>query len=209
MLALLKLWRSLHVLKSRTKSFEHMFGKFIANATGDEHFTMENIEYFHKCSKGTQEQNMSDLDGFNPNSHIPVDNQNDLPVEESATPAIGGEMAVINVSEEDIERALENPFPGREQLYAHVAIEVGLETGVLDNCQCIVLGAKDAAPMIVEQLMSFKQWEDALKQPGFIDNSDKFVHGLANAVNGDLPIVDIGRIGVGVYVMEAMVMVIC
>lgn len=196
MLAFLKPWRSLRDLKTGTESFEDAFDEFIANATADVLFTVQNIEYFHECCKSAQEQNVPESDDFNPNCHIPFDHENESYVEEPGTGTGDGEPAIVDVSEDDIERALENPFSGREQLYAHLAIEIGLETGALDDRECDIVLDEHASPATAEQLVSFQQWEDALKKhPGaFIDDFDECVHENAESLDGDARIVDIAKI---------------
>lgn len=195
MLAFLKPWRTVRDLKTETETFEHAFNEFVSNATRDQLFTVQNIEFYYECSKSAEEhQNLREAEDFNPNYNSSVDHENDIPVEEAANLIGDGDPVISEVSEDDIERALQNPFSGREQLYADIAIDVGLETGALDNAQSWILVDQRARPANADQLVSFREWEDALKNGPLIDDPDEFV----DAVDDDSGIIQVpNSVGIG------------
>ena len=156
---------------------------------------MQNIEFYYECSKSAEEhQNLREAEDFNPNYNSSLDHENDIPIEEATDPIGEGDPVISDVSEDEIEKALQNPFSGREQLYADIAIDVGLESGALDNAESWTLLDEHARPANAEQLDSFKEWEDALKNRPLIDDPDD----LLDAVHDDLGIVQVSNsVGIG------------
>ena len=185
MLAFFKPWRSLKDLKSEHQSFEDAYDDFISNATEEDRFAVQNIAFYHECSRSAQEhRNVEESEKLYPRYFPSCEDENDAHNDEPNHVADATEAVLMDVSEEDIMTVLENPFSEREQLYADVAIDVGFETGALDDHDYCVPVNKTAAPATSEDLVWFKQWDDALKTHLTMDDPDGFAPDCRNA---DIP----------------------
>ena len=184
MLAFFKPWRTVKELKSELQSFEDAFDDFMSGTTEDDRFTMQNIAFYHECAKGAQEnKDALESENFNPNIYPSDDNDNDIQNDETNNVCCESGAPVIDVSEDDIACAIENPFSQREQLYADVAIEIGFETGALQMQEYNVPNNRPAMPATSEQVAVFTQWNDALSTHAVVmTDPDHLLHDLAGAI---------------------------
>ena len=134
MLALFKPWRSMLDLKTHDLSFREAYDCFVSSAPESVLRRIQNIGYFHECSDGARAQRQNiDIPNSSEQRHENCDDELDVVTDPIPVHPIPSELLDTIITEDDIQRTLERPFPTPELLYADIAISIGLDTGVLHN----------------------------------------------------------------------------
>ncbi|KAH9014840.1 hypothetical protein EDB85DRAFT_2212844 [Lactarius pseudohatsudake] len=159
MLALLKLWRSLNDLKPEESTFQEAFDLFIADASEETHTTIQNIEFFHKCSESvrsrqnTTDENITESDAIVESQSCPQ-TETDR-VEENT-------QLTSEITEEAILKAIDRPFATRELLHAETAVAIGLAKGALDDEEYSIAYGPPALPANDEDINRLRLWDETL-----------------------------------------------
>lgn len=161
-LALLKPWRDLTMLKDSTQSFREAYDDFLSTAPESILRTIENIQYFHRCSDKARETNESScltnewaIASVEEGGRLDDDPED---VDDENHENASKEHTIENITEEDIEAAIANCFSTRERLYAKVAIDTADEIGLFDVPTTPLSFENFVGKGTNENLQLYQQW---------------------------------------------------
>ena len=194
MLALLKPWRTVAELKHVNQTFREAYEDFVATVPTETRRIIKNIQFFHECSESARQRSQTDE-----NAHDAVEatvwtdvDANLIEAQELDVPEERAQAEFNHlISEADIDRVLNQPFSPREQLFAEVAITIGLEAGVLREDEFCAAYPQPATRATDRHLRQFQEWKSIL------DNSDPDPLESSSDTGDVLPIhaFDIGKEG--------------
>jgi len=128
MLMLLKPWRKLHELKSITETFESAYEQFTSQADERWKRVIANVQYYYECSDGAKTdrekaQTSTQEAGTDSMAICGVDIGSDE--EEEVEDHCGHPTALVDITDEDLERAVTMRTPAKERLYGESAVALG------------------------------------------------------------------------------------
>lgn len=171
MLALLKPWRSLLDLKRPEDSFCAVFDTFWTETSDHIRSIITNIEFYHECLDGAAAyRNAADTVGdSSAEREHPNDDSTGIDANENADePTL---FPTLNITEDDIQHAIDNPYSTREMLYADVAIGIGLGSGALNDDSFAVTHPHSPLPAMESQIHQFQVWQKQIDDLQVHDNS--------------------------------------
>ena len=167
MLTLLKPWRSLGSIKPEHDSFRSALDSFLSTSPSHVHKTIQNIEFFHECCdradarRATNEEINNSTIYESMDAEVMVESADrDHTADMADSPLVDTFEDVI--TEEDIIRAFDRPFCASELLYADTAVNVGRNTGALQDDIVDLPHKIPAANATPEQVDQFRVWESVL-----------------------------------------------
>lgn len=166
MLALLKPWRSVTDLKHANQTFREAYDDFVANAPLETCRIIKNIQFYHECSERARERTGEETHDDQP-VEVTVWTDVDAETMEDPFPEPAEDTELFDnlISDADIDRVLDQPYSPRDQLFADVAIAIGLDAGVLREDEYSGPYPRAADPATVYDLEQFKVWDEVLKNP--------------------------------------------
>ena len=164
MLALLKPWYSIADLKGEGQSWANAFDDFVRDADETTKRIMENIQFFHECSEGARgrQSGAEEKDATLGCNESGIE-QDDVPFPDSSCSGGGEEQFAHVVTEEDIQRVIDEPFSPCEEKYAREALSVGFESGALLSPAFETVYRKPPRPATDDDLSQFPRWVNALQ----------------------------------------------
>ena len=162
MLALLKPWRSLSDLKETEQSFRSAYDVFFQNASSEVRRTVKNVQFFHECGEHARrrDQNLEAVDEPGQSTAW-----SDVQVLADGPPA-RDEESTTNfddfVTEDDIQRVLDQPHSPRELIFADAAVDIGLKTGALQVITNDTVYDTPAPVATRQDLACFEGWQAVL-----------------------------------------------
>ena len=162
MLALLKPWRSLSDLKETEQSFRSAYDVFFQNASSEVRRTVKNIQFFHECGEHARrrDQNLEAVDEPGQSTAW-----SDVQVLADGPPARDEESTTDFddfVTEDDIQRVLDQPHSPRELIFADAAVDIGLKTGALQVITNDTVYDTPAPVATRQDLACFEGWQAVL-----------------------------------------------
>jgi len=115
MLTLMKPWRSVNDLKLSDQTFRQVFDQFIADAPEETRTTINNINFYHECSDCARECTGKRQDIEFVDHPTNCEDEPDAP---KSDPINQPEPLNDLFSDSNIEKAIDDPFSGRDLLYA-------------------------------------------------------------------------------------------
>jgi hypothetical protein len=161
MLALLKPWREIYLLKEGYATFDAAFREFEKDATQRQKRIMENIQYYHECLSKAREDREGWEEGISTaNAMRGEDGQTDetLGVDDEGLETEGGQW-----SEEAIEKARDDATNLKELLFGKQAVYLATKAGFFDeNTPNPSFGAMPRTATEDEQGL-YQAWQKQLK----------------------------------------------
>ena len=166
MLALLKPWRSVTDIKHHDQTFREAYNDFMADAPIETCRIIRNIQFYHECSESAREQTYTDVRVDEP-TEVTVWTDGDG--ESMEGPFNEPEEDTIEhlICEADIDRVIDQPYSPRDQLFADMAIAIGLNAGALEENMYSGPYPLPAVTATTHHLDRFKIWDDVLSNPEF------------------------------------------
>ena len=163
-------------LKQREESFSSALDDFLTHASDDTRDTIQNIEFFHECSKGVRVRGEplghdQGLDIAQGNVGVNTEDLDCLLNDQGDQTDAFDDV----VTEEHIRSILDKPFSAREMLYAETAMGIGMNSGVWPDKECDAACHGMALQPTTERMTLFPIWKEALNTVGHGDND--MVHG--------------------------------
>ncbi len=161
-LALLKPWRLLVELKFETETFQQAFTNFLSHTSYNTRKIVENIEFYHECSKSAWDRHAQLEDGSTFLDCASLFRDNEMQTVYDIDMANNITVPPTDVTENQIIHALDNPFSTQEYLFADTAVRIGHCTGALTNKQYDITYEQPSQPATTDQINQFCVWEHAL-----------------------------------------------
>ncbi|KAG9315116.1 hypothetical protein JVU11DRAFT_4235 [Chiua virens] len=187
-LALLKPWRQLTDLKHPTESFSTAFQIFMSTAPSTVSDFIDNIQYYYECSDMAHEVHESD--SLSTEWAVVTlgarERLDEMPTEgDEETPLYAQEE--VEITEEDIDNAIEHQFSARKQLYAQIALDIANETGLFD-VNDTQMDSKFEAQIHYgkeKDLDQYNDWMTVIKQTGNKNDAEnKNIHDVGTVSLG-------------------------
>ena len=166
MLALLKPWRSVTDIKPHNQSFREAYDEFVANAPMETCRIIKNVQFYHECRQTATERTYADSRLDVP-VEITVWTDGDGESMEGPFPEPEEDNMEQLITDADIDRVLDQPYSPRDQLFADMAIAIGVDTGVIREDVYSGPYPLPAVTATEHHLDQFQTWDNVLKNPGF------------------------------------------
>ncbi|KAG1728204.1 hypothetical protein EDB19DRAFT_1913856 [Suillus lakei] len=167
MLALFKPWRSLVDLKASYLTFPEAFLALIETASLQILKAMDNIQYFYECSNKAWQNciNKTFRTAWSEASEshdeeVESDNDNE---ESSISQPPHIDTPLPEVTEEDIENAMQNSHCTHELLYADVAINITEDFAIFDEVPVAIAPHQPSHVASDQQIQMYMEWQGAVE----------------------------------------------
>jgi hypothetical protein len=172
MLALLKPWDLIGSVKMVGKMFPQAYNDFAASSSNEVKTIIKNIQFYHECLEGARAKQMETEAPDMVCSAGGELEETDVPVIDSDVDGGGDSQFESLVTEEQVQKLLDRPFSGCEQLYTEEAIDIGIQTGTLACPNFETVYRKPPMPATLQQLDQSTVWDKAMRKPedGEIEN---------------------------------------
>ena len=165
MLALFKPWRSLTDLKRPEQTFREAFQDFIREAPFETRRLIKNVQFFHECCEHATQRTepvITTDESSRTTVWTELEDLEDGPLDNNDHDNVDDELFENLISEEDINRVIDQPFSSREQNFAENAIDIGLKSGALHNRKDSATNADPARLANENDIRYFQNWQALL-----------------------------------------------
>jgi hypothetical protein len=164
MLALLKPWRNMEMLKKDEETFENAFSSFMSTATEQVQSIVMNIQYFHDCTdQAKREDEKSRLTRNYSYAVVPPGEHLDDTYDESEDSGIRSteESSSVEscISDEDLLHACEGTVTTREMVYTEVAMNIADEYNFFEVAQASTPSIHTASIVTDQDLQHCLEWQ--------------------------------------------------
>jgi hypothetical protein len=164
MLALLKPWRQIQMLKKEEETFENAFSSFMSTARGEVQNIVANIQYFHDCAdQAKREDEKSRLTRNYSYAVVPPGEHVDDTYDECEGSGIQStdESNSVDgsISDEDLLHACEGTITTREMVYTEVAMNIADEYDFFEVAQASTPRLHTASIVTDQDLHHCLEWQ--------------------------------------------------
>lgn len=183
-------------LKEPEQTFRDAYNDFLHNASYDTHRIVRNVQFFHECGEHARrrQQLMQPVDESVPTTAWSnMEEHPDGPPQHDDISDIDFENFV---TEDDIQRVLDQPHSPREQMFADVAINIALKSGALQTPNSNHTSCAGAPLATEHDLEKFQRWQAVLDGERLREDEEEMfdsteeVHPLLHPLNDSVTDLD-------------------
>ena len=160
-LALLKPWVDLSDLKSDFETFDQAFLDFVDRAPKKILDIIENIQYYYECYDGAKRRR--DTEAVNSENDTIIEYEEEGRPEDLTNDSLIYPPEAPEITDEVINAVYDSRGAMRERLYAEVALNTALNSGVFSDTKSLTVFLPTAERASVEDIRMFRGWEEQLK----------------------------------------------